>query len=96
MGKSTLINCLLGEGRLAINGLRNDDRGRHTTTRRQMIRLPSGAMVIDTPGMREMGMWEVEQGMKQTFAEIEALAAKEKRFKEIARINKDAKRRDRR
>lgn len=149
VGKSTLINCLLGEGRLATNGLRNDDRGRHTTTRRQMIRLPSGAMVIDTPGMREMGMWEAEQGMKQTFAEIEALAAqcryphcshqaepgcavraaleagmldaarwrsyakltrenayaadqagylaaKEKRFKEIARINKDAKRRDRR
>lgn len=56
VGKSTLINCLLGKQYLDTNGLRNDDKGRHTTTHRELIRLPSGGMVIDTPGMRELGM----------------------------------------
>lgn len=55
-GKSTLINHLLGEERLKTGGLRNDERGRHTTTHRELIILPGGAMVIDTPGMRELGM----------------------------------------
>lgn len=58
VGKSTLINKLLGEERLATNGLRNDDKGRHTTTHKGLIALPCGAMVIDTPGMRELGMWD--------------------------------------
>lgn len=60
VGKSTLINCLLGEKHLDTNGLRNDDKGRHTTTHRELILLPSGGMVIDTPGMRELGMPEME------------------------------------
>ena len=58
VGKSTLINCLLGEKHLETNGLRNDDKGRHTTTHRELILLPSGGIVIDTPGMRELGMWD--------------------------------------
>lgn len=75
VGKSTLINCLLGEARLDTQGLRNDDKGRHTTTHRELILLSGGAMVIDTPGMRELGMWDNEAGIDQTFAEIEEIAS---------------------
>ena len=76
VGKSTLINRLLGEDRLKTNGLRGDDRGRHTTTHRELLVLPGGAMVIDTPGMRELGMWDAGDGLSSAFADIEALAAK--------------------
>lgn len=76
VGKSTLINRLLGEERLATDGLRSDDKGHHTTTRRELIFLPNGAMVIDTPGMRELGMWDAASGVEQAFADIEALAAR--------------------
>ena len=76
VGKSTLINCLLGEKHLDTNGLRNDDKGRHTTTHRELILLPSGGMVIDTPGMRELEMWDAANGIDQTFADIEMLAQK--------------------
>ena len=76
VGKSTLINRLLGEERLATDGLRSDDKGHHTTTHRELIFLPNGAMVIDTPGMRELGMWDAASGVEQAFADIEALAAR--------------------
>ena len=76
VGKSTLINRLLGEERLATDGLRNDDKGRHTTTHRELLLLPNGAMVIDTPGMRELGMWDAASGVEQTFGDIEELAAR--------------------
>ena len=75
VGKSTLINRLLGEDRLATDGLRNDDKGHHTTTHRELLVLPNGAMVIDTPGMRELGMWDTASGVEQTFGDIEALTA---------------------
>lgn len=74
VGKSTLMNGLLGKEILATGGLRNDDRGRHTTTRRQMFFLPGGAALIDTPGMRELGLWDSESGLETAFADIEALA----------------------
>ena len=74
VGKSTLINRLLGEERLATNGLRNDDKGRHTTTRRELFLLKQGGMVMDTPGMRELGLWESGEGLDQSFADIEGLA----------------------
>ena len=74
VGKSTLINRLLGEERLETQALRNDDKGRHTTTHRELILLPSGGMVIDTPGMRELGMWDSAEGVETTFADIEELA----------------------
>lgn len=75
VGKSTLINALVGENRMQTNGLRNDDKGRHTTTHRELILLPGGGMVIDTPGMRELGMWDSAGGLSQTFGDIEELAS---------------------
>lgn len=74
VGKSTLINRLTGEDRLETNGLRNDDKGRHTTIRRELVILENGAMVIDTPGMRELGLWDAEEGLERAFADIEQLA----------------------
>lgn len=74
VGKSTLINCLLKKEYLKTNGLRNDEKGRHTTTRRELFLLPSGGMVIDTPGMRELGMWDNNAGIERTFSDIEELA----------------------
>ncbi len=76
VGKSTLINRLLGEERLATGGLRKDDKGHHTTTHRELLFLPNGAMIIDTPGMRELGMWDASSGVEQTFGDIEKLAAR--------------------
>ena len=76
VGKSTLINRLLGEDRLTTGGLRKDDKGHHTTTHRELLFLSNGAMVIDTPGMRELGMWDAASGVEQTFGDIEELAAR--------------------
>ncbi len=75
VGKSTLINRLLGEDVIKTQGLRNDDKGRHTTARREVMELPGGAFVIDTPGMRELGMWDSEVGIDATFSDIEELSA---------------------
>ena len=57
---------------MAVSAIREDDsKGRHTTTHRQLIRLHSGVMIIDTPGMRELGMWEISEGLSDTFADVE-------------------------
>ena len=58
---------------MAVSAIREDDsKGRHTTTHRQLIRLKTGVMIIDTPGMRELGMWEVSEGIGDAFADVEA------------------------
>ncbi len=74
VGKSTFINRLLKEDRLEVSGLRNDDKGRHTTTRRELLPLPTGGLVMDTPGMREVGMWDTDGGLDLAFSDVEALA----------------------
>ncbi len=75
VGKSTLVNALMGREAMKTGAIREDDEeGRHTTTYRQLLALPDGAFVIDTPGMRELGMWDVSVGLDRAFAEIDALA----------------------
>lgn len=76
-GKSTLTNWLYGKDLLAVKEIReDDDRGRHTTTNRELIVLPSGGAVIDTPGMRELQLWTAsDASVGQSFADIETLAA---------------------
>ncbi len=77
VGKSTLINSLLGNERLKIGAVREfDSKGRHITAGREMILLPDGGIVIDTPGMRELAMWGDDEGLKRTFDDIEQLAAR--------------------
>ena len=72
MGKSSLVNALAGIEIMTVNGIREaDSRGRHTTTHRQLIRLSSGVMVIDTPGMRELGVWDAAEGLEDAFADVE-------------------------
>ena len=74
VGKSTLVNALAGEELMKVNTIREDDsKGRHTTTHRQMILLPCGAMIIDTPGMRELGLWDADSGMTEAFTDVEEL-----------------------
>ncbi|MBE9159083.1 ribosome small subunit-dependent GTPase A [Nodosilinea sp. LEGE 06152] len=76
VGKSTLTNHFLGVQYQTTQAVRDDDsRGRHTTTGRHLLPLPSGALLIDTPGMRELQLWTTSEGLEATFADIEALAA---------------------
>ena len=76
VGKSSLLNTLMGEEVMIVKEIREDDaRGRHTTTHREMFTLPCGAHIIDTPGMREIGMWESEEGglqssVSEVFADV--------------------------
>lgn len=73
VGKSTIINRLLGEDRIKTQAVcEYDSRGRHTTTHRQMLFLPTGGIVIDTPGMRELQLWD-DGGLSRTFADVEEL-----------------------
>ncbi len=77
VGKSSLVNALAGEEIMDVNGIREDDsKGRHTTTHRELIMLRSGVMIIDTPGMRELGMWDVSRGLSDAFADVEQYAAR--------------------
>jgi ribosome biogenesis GTPase / thiamine phosphate phosphatase len=74
VGKSTLVNRLLGQERLATQELRADGRGRHTTSHRELVPLPSGALLVDTPGMRELQLWAGEVSLETSFADVAELA----------------------
>ena len=75
VGKSTMINALLGIDKFVTNDVREDDnKGRHTTTFREMVQTPQGGMIIDTPGMREIQLWASSESVAQSFEDVEALA----------------------
>src|SRR6267154_1982702 len=76
VGKSTIANRLLGQVVQEVGPVRgSDSRGRHTTTSRELFALPGGALLMDTPGLRAMQLWDAEDGVAQTFADIDGLAA---------------------
>ncbi len=87
VGKTTLINKLFGKNLFDVNEVREkDQKGRHTTTRRQLICLESGSIFIDTPGMRELGMFAVNSGLEETFDEITSYAS-QCRYKDCTHIH---------
>lgn len=75
VGKSTLLNRLLGETRQRVGELLSDGTGRHTTTRRELFALPTGGWLVDTPGMREVGLIDAREGVGEAFPDVAALAA---------------------
>ena len=75
VGKSTLVNTLAGEELLATGVVRPDGSGRHTTTRRELIVLPGGGMIVDNPGMRELHLWVAADGLEEAFDDVAALEA---------------------
>jgi ribosome biogenesis GTPase / thiamine phosphate phosphatase len=74
-GKSTLVNALAGADVVATGDIRRDGKGRHTTTTRELVPLPGGGVLLDTPGLRGAGLWVGEEGLERTFGDIEALVA---------------------
>jgi ribosome biogenesis GTPase len=75
VGKSSLLNRLLGWERQLVQATRGDGKGRHTTTHRELVPLPGGGLVLDTPGMRELGLWAAGAGVDEIFADVVDLAA---------------------
>lgn len=73
-GKSTLTNRLIGAETLETQGIRSDGKGRHTTVRRELLQVPGGGAVIDTPGLRGAGLWAVDGGVEKVFGDLEELA----------------------
>ena len=84
VGKSSIINCLLGEKRQRTQKVRiSDNRGRHTTIHRELIVRPSGGIIIDTPGMREFAAWNIDRAVENSFEDIDGLAT-DCRFRDCA------------
>jgi ribosome biogenesis GTPase / thiamine phosphate phosphatase len=75
VGKSSLVNQLCGHVSQRVAGLRNDSKGRHTTTARELVIVPTGGVIIDTPGMRELQLWDADEGVTAAFDDVETLAA---------------------
>jgi ribosome biogenesis GTPase len=87
VGKSSLVNVLANEDIMDVREIRiKDDRGRHTTSHRQLIVLKSGAMLIDTPGIRELGLWDVQDGLSEIFSDVEQYIS-QCRFSDCAHQN---------
>ncbi len=74
VGKSSLINCIIGSEAQTVAGIREDAKGRHTTTSRQMLVLPGRGVIIDTPGLRELQLWTNEIGASMVFSDVEIIA----------------------
>ena len=74
MGKSTLINALLGRDAQRVQAVRDDSKGRHTTTHRELILRPGGGLLIDTPGMRELQLWGGGEALGDVFSEVDEIA----------------------
>jgi ribosome biogenesis GTPase len=90
VGKSTLVNRLLGEERLRTREVReSDQRGRHATTHRELVPLPAGGMLLDTPGLREIQLWAGGEALGAVFDDVEALAAG-CRFRDCAHLSEPA------
>lgn len=90
VGKSTLTNTLMGRVEIITQGVREDDaKGRHTTTHRELYRLPHGGWVLDTPGIRELQLTDVGQGLADVFSDIEALSA-QCRFRDCQHLTEPA------
>ena len=75
VGKSSLLNRLVGWERQDVQGIRADGRGRHTTTFRELVPLPGGGLLLDTPGMRELALWDAAAGVEDAFTDVADLAA---------------------
>jgi ribosome biogenesis GTPase / thiamine phosphate phosphatase len=77
VGKSRLVNALVGSATQEVGDVReSDQRGRHTTTARELVSLPGGGWLVDTPGLRSVALWEADEGLSRVFSDIEALAAR--------------------
>jgi ribosome biogenesis GTPase / thiamine phosphate phosphatase len=85
-GKSSLTNALVGAEVLTTRAIRDDGRGRHTSVRRELVPLPGGGAVVDTPGLRGVGLIDAEAGLAATFADVEGLAA-HCRFNDCAHVS---------
>ncbi len=85
VGKSSLVNRLFEDEVQATKELAEDGTGRHTTTARQLFRLPGGAMLVDTPGLREVQLWDADEGIQEAFSDVDELAA-ECRFNDCAHM----------
>ncbi len=87
VGKSSLVNCLADETLMQVRDVREKDaKGRHTTSHRQLFRMQQGGLVIDTPGMRELGLWYAEEGVQDLFADLEQLS-RQCRFSDCSHQN---------
>jgi ribosome biogenesis GTPase len=76
VGKSTLVNRLAGRELVETGEIRSDGRGRHTTRHRELVALPGGGLILDTPGLRELALWEVGEGLEATFEDVASVAAR--------------------